>query len=236
VAARDPLAGRRRRRAGGTDPGAPTIAARDSQPFGGDGWQSIFASAPIAARASWPPSARRWGAARVNIDGFGAVAGDGVGFVHVLVDVTDPARRALEAAGFRAVSERAAMVLPGVEDRPGYLGELARRLANAGVTIEVAYLATNTRVVFSVDDIDAARQALQTRGRRRGLDGPSTVDPSDRGQPISAGDQARRGRRPARSPATHGHPPRPTTGGPRSPGHSSTLAAGSPDRRPGGRS
>src|SRR5262245_33673977 len=30
--------------------------------------------------------------------------------------------------------------LEGVEDRPGYLGEMARRLADNGVNIDVAYL------------------------------------------------------------------------------------------------
>jgi hypothetical protein len=51
-------------------------------------------------------------------------------------------------------------VLTDVEDRPGYLGDVAGRLGNANVNIEVAYLATNTRLVFGVGDLDAARSAL----------------------------------------------------------------------------
>jgi len=36
----------------------------------------------------------------------------------------------------------------------------ARRLADANVNIEVAYLATNTRVAFVVPDVATAREAL----------------------------------------------------------------------------
>jgi hypothetical protein len=37
---------------------------------------------------------------------------------------------------------------------------MARRLAENDVNIDVAYLATNTRVVFVVPDLATARQAL----------------------------------------------------------------------------
>jgi hypothetical protein len=57
-------------------------------------------------------------------------------------------------------AERDALVLEGVEDRPGYLGEMARRLAGNDINIEVAYLATDTRVVFVVPDVATASQAL----------------------------------------------------------------------------
>jgi hypothetical protein len=47
-----------------------------------------------------------------------------------------------------------------VEDRPGFLGETAGRLADAGVNIEVAYLGTGTRLALVVDDRDTAERAL----------------------------------------------------------------------------
>ncbi len=99
----------------------------------------------------------------VNIDGFCATVGGGQGgqgVMHVLVDDADTARRALQGAGFTVAGQHEAIVLDGVEDRPGYLGELARRLADSGVNIDVAYLASRTRIVFGVDDLDAARRAL----------------------------------------------------------------------------
>ena len=96
----------------------------------------------------------------VNIDGFCATVADGRGVLHVLVDNAGAARQALVGAGYAIAAEREALVIENVEDRPGYLGEMARRLADADVNIDVAYLATNTRVAFVVPDVAAARQAL----------------------------------------------------------------------------
>jgi hypothetical protein len=96
----------------------------------------------------------------VNIDGFCATVADGRGVLHVLVEDAGAARQALMGAGYTIAAEREALVLASVEDRPGYLGEMARRLADNEVNIDVAYLATNTRVVFVVPDVATARQAL----------------------------------------------------------------------------
>jgi hypothetical protein len=96
----------------------------------------------------------------VNIDGFCATVADGRGVLHVLVEDAGAARQALEGAGYTIAAEREALVLEGVEDRPGYLGEMARRLADSDANIEVAYLATNTRVALVVPDVATARQAL----------------------------------------------------------------------------
>lgn len=96
----------------------------------------------------------------VNIEGFCAVATDGRGVLHLLVEDAGAARQALEGAGYAVTAERDALVLTDVEDRPGYLGDVAGRLGNANVNIEVAYLATDTRLVFGVGDLDAARSAL----------------------------------------------------------------------------
>lgn len=96
----------------------------------------------------------------VNIGGFCAVATDGRGVLHLLVDDAAAARGALQGAGYSVAAERAALVLGDVEDRPGYLGEMAGRLAAADINIEVAYLGTGTRLIFAVDDVEAARNAL----------------------------------------------------------------------------
>ena len=51
------------------------------------------------------------------------------------------------------------IVLP-VEDRPGMLGEIARKLGKADVNLSTAYLATNTRLVLAADNLAAAKSAL----------------------------------------------------------------------------
>ena len=47
-----------------------------------------------------------------------------------------------------------------VSDRPGVLGDAARRLGDAGINITLAYVATDTRLVFAADDLAAAKAAL----------------------------------------------------------------------------
>ncbi len=96
------------------------------------------------------------GAAGINIDG---VCIDPRGEAHILVEDAAGARAALESAGITVGAERAVLVV-GIEDRPGVLGRTCRQLADAGVNIEIAYLATGTRVVFGVDDLEKARSSL----------------------------------------------------------------------------
>jgi hypothetical protein len=66
---------------------------------------------------------------------------------------------ALAAVDIEVVSEQEVLVL-AVEDRPGVLGEVSRKLGEAGVNITLAYLATNTRLVFAADDLAGAKAVL----------------------------------------------------------------------------
>ena len=100
------------------------------------------------------------GKAGINVEGFCAAVAGGRGVVHLLVEDADGARRVLVDAGFAVDAAGEAIVVSGVEDRAGYLGEIAGRLAGAGVNIEVAYLGTGTRLVLVVDDREAAERAL----------------------------------------------------------------------------
>jgi hypothetical protein len=100
------------------------------------------------------------GAGGVNIEGFCALTGSGgQAEVHVLVEDAAAAFTALGAAGIEVASEEEVAVV-AVEDRPGVLGEISRKLGDAGANITVAYLATSTRLVFAADDLGAARAAL----------------------------------------------------------------------------
>lgn len=99
------------------------------------------------------------GAAGINIEGVSAFTGEGRGLVHVLVPDADEALRVLGEAGLDVRAARDVLVVD-VPDEPGALGSTCRRLADAGVNIQQAYLATGTRLVLAVDDIETARQAL----------------------------------------------------------------------------
>ena len=47
-----------------------------------------------------------------------------------------------------------------VPDRPGVLADLTRRVARAGVDLDLVYVATGNRIVFGAADLDALRAAL----------------------------------------------------------------------------
>ena len=84
---------------------------------------------------------------------------EGEGIVRELVKNTTSARSALEKAGIEVIEENPVLVLD-VEDKPGELGRVCRRLADAGVNVDFFYAATNTRVVLGVADIEKAKSAL----------------------------------------------------------------------------
>jgi hypothetical protein len=96
------------------------------------------------------------GAAGINIEG---LCVEPRGEHHILVEDAAGARAALESAGIKVGDERAVLVVD-LQDRPGVLGRTCRALADAGVNIELAYLATNTRVVLGVDDLEKARSTI----------------------------------------------------------------------------
>lgn len=104
------------------------------------------------------------GVAGVNLDGFAAFTGEGKGVVHVLVRDAqlEPLRDALDRAAMSVVDAREAFVV-NVADEPGALGDVARRLADAGVNIDLAYTTFGgVRLVFCTDDARVARDVLDS--------------------------------------------------------------------------
>ena len=99
------------------------------------------------------------GKAGINIDGLCGFPCQGKGTIHILVEDAAVARRALEERGLEVRDEREVLILE-VEDRPGAFGDVTRRIANAGVNIDLAYPATNNRLVIGADDLDKARAAV----------------------------------------------------------------------------
>jgi hypothetical protein len=100
------------------------------------------------------------GAADVNIEGFCALtSGGGQAEIHVLVEETADALNALAAAGLEVPAEQEVAVVM-LEDRPGALGDVTRRLGDAGINLTLAYLATDTRLVFAADNLDEAWAVL----------------------------------------------------------------------------
>jgi hypothetical protein len=79
--------------------------------------------------------------------------------LHVLVPHAEAARHLL-AISHVAVSREREVVVVDVEDRPGVLADLTRKIAKAGVDLDLVYVATRNRVVFGAGDLDGLRAAL----------------------------------------------------------------------------
>lgn len=94
------------------------------------------------------------GRAGVNIEGLSGVAGGGRSPIHILVQDADVARSALGEAGIE-VGDVAEVVMLDFQDRPGELGEMARRVADTGANIDVVYVSCDGRLVMVTDDNDA---------------------------------------------------------------------------------
>ena len=80
--------------------------------------------------------------------------------LHILVPHAGAARHAL-AISHLAVSREREVVVVDVQDRPGVLADLTRRIARAGVDLDLVYVATRNRVVFGATDLPALRAALE---------------------------------------------------------------------------
>ncbi len=93
------------------------------------------------------------GRAGVSVEGGGAWVVGGVGVAHFLFEDGFAARKALEAAGIRVLDEREVLVQRLKQDVPGQLGLLTRRMAEAGVNIEVLYSDHNHQLILVVDDL-----------------------------------------------------------------------------------
>ena len=79
--------------------------------------------------------------------------------LHILVPHAEAAKHAL-AISHVAVTREREVVVVDVEDRPGVLADLTRKIARAGVNLDLVYVATRNRVVFGATDIAALRAAL----------------------------------------------------------------------------
>jgi hypothetical protein len=80
--------------------------------------------------------------------------------LHILVPHAEAVRHAL-AISHVGVSREREVVVVDVEDRPGVLADLARKVARAGVNLDLVYIATQNRIVFGADDAAALRNALE---------------------------------------------------------------------------
>jgi hypothetical protein len=79
--------------------------------------------------------------------------------LHILVPHAEAAKHSL-AISHLGISREREVVVVDVEDRPGVLADLTRTIAQAGIDLDLVYVATRNRVVFGAADLTALRAVL----------------------------------------------------------------------------
>lgn len=79
--------------------------------------------------------------------------------LHILVPHAGATEHSLSLLQLGVTRKREVVVVE-IDDRPGALADLARKAAEAGVNLDLVYVATKNRVVFGAADLDALRAAL----------------------------------------------------------------------------
>jgi hypothetical protein len=79
--------------------------------------------------------------------------------LHILVPHAEPVKHAL-AICHLAISREREVVVVEVDDQPGVLADLTRRIARAGVDLDLVYIATRNRMVFGAADLPGLKAAL----------------------------------------------------------------------------
>src|ERR1700760_1890037 len=97
--------------------------------------------------------------AGVNISAATCIGSGERAELHILVPHAEAARHSL-AISHVAVTREREVVVVDVEDRPGVLADLTRKISRAGVDLDLVYVATRNRVVFGARDLAALRRAV----------------------------------------------------------------------------
>ena len=107
------------------------------------------------------------GRAGISIEGGGAWVCGSTGVAHFLFEDGDAAVKALRDAGIEAGEAREVLTQRLDQETPGQLGLICRRMAEAGVNIEVIYSDHANRLILVVDDIARGRAVSEAWSARR---------------------------------------------------------------------
>jgi len=102
------------------------------------------------------------GAAGVSVEGGGGWVADGKATMHFLFADGNAARKALEEAGIEVLDVREVLAQRLRQDQPGQLGKIARKMADAGVNIEVVYSDHDNQLILVVDDFKKGKTVSDT--------------------------------------------------------------------------
>jgi hypothetical protein len=98
----------------------------------------------------------------INMEGLCGIPMNDESVLHIIVEDETTTKWVLEQEGFVVSAIRDVIVLDiaDIAGKAGTGGKMARKIGNAGVNIDLIYLAENNRIVLGVDNIDKALTAL----------------------------------------------------------------------------
>jgi hypothetical protein len=110
------------------------------------------------SKGSLATLAEELGRERINIEGLCAVEQNGNVIFHLLTTDKDATVRVINKVGYK-VSRETEVIMERIENQPGALGKVTRRLADAGINLTTVYVATDTRLVLGSENISALETA-----------------------------------------------------------------------------
>ncbi len=102
--------------------------------------------------------AEELGREKINIEGLCAVEQNGTVMFHLLTTDRAATTLAITKVGYKITREME-VIVERVENHPGMLGKVTRRLADAGINLTTVYLATDTRLVLGCENLSALETA-----------------------------------------------------------------------------
>jgi hypothetical protein len=99
------------------------------------------------------------GHAGVNLEGICCFASQGIALLYAAVEDAAAARHAAERIGLK-ISEEREVLARELEDRPGGAAKVLRRVGEAGINVELAYMLTGNRLLLGTSDLARTRALL----------------------------------------------------------------------------
>lgn len=101
------------------------------------------------------------GKAGISVEGGGVFVENAQGVAHFLFEDGEAAAKALTAVGIVVEGYAKVLVQKLRQEESGQLGKLARRMAKAGINIEVMYSDHANQLILVVDDYEAGRRVSE---------------------------------------------------------------------------
>jgi len=98
------------------------------------------------------------GKAGISVEGGGVFVENGEGVAHFLFEDGAAAAKALIDANIEVTTYTKVLVQKLRQDVPGQLGKITRKMAEAGVNIEVMYSDHDNQMILVVDDYDKGKE------------------------------------------------------------------------------